>query len=258
MGVPFYRFRYSLSHHLDIEEQFSFFVPAQIVEKANPKTGKVRRVIQGIASTSDKDLQGETVEQLGIDYSYFTKHGYFNDDHKPGNENRVGEPNDVKLTKNGLFVKGIMYEGPGKERADAIWNHMNALDSNGSSRRMGFSIEGKIVRRAGTNVRKCWLQNIAVTAAPVNTKTWAEIVKSLAANKPLNTSDEDEEKALAVGGGHPIVPESLDRKKKNTYSPVQKGLEFYAVAFLVKSETPGLSDEGAIDVAKVLFAALSH
>ncbi len=241
-----------------VEENFKFWLPAQIVEKANPKTGKIKRVIQGIASTSDRDLQGETVEQLGIDYEYFTKHGYFNDDHKTGNENRVGEPTDVKLTKNGLFVRGILYEGPGKERADAIWNHMNALDSNGSSRRMGFSIEGKIVRRAGTSVRKCWLQNIAVTAAPVNTKTWAEIVKSLAANKPLHCADEDEEKALAVGGGHPVVPESLDRDKKNTYSPVQKGLEFDEVALLVKSEISDISDEGAVDVAKVIFAALSH
>ncbi len=87
-------------------------------------------------------------------------------------------------------------------------------------------------------------------------ETWAEVVKSLTAGKPAHDCDEDEEKALAVGGGHPVVPESLDRKQKNT--AMGKSLELEEVVDIVKSEYPGIDNEGARDVAKVIFDTLSH
>src|SRR5690625_1136116 len=103
------------------DDSFTFWVPAQAVKisKGAGKKGAPARQIQGVASTSHSDLQGETVDQDGIDFSYFLKHGYFNNDHKPGAENKVGEPTECKVTKQGLWVKGFLYEN--LDAADAIW-----------------------------------------------------------------------------------------------------------------------------------------
>jgi len=164
----------------DGSETFEFFVPVERIEKSEKdKNGK--RTIQGVASTDDRDLQGEIVRQGGIDYAYFLKYGYINDDHKDGPEHKVGEPIEARITPAGLWMKGFLYKG--KERAEYWWDHINALATNDSSRKVGFSIQGKVIRREGNTIAKCWLQDVAITASPVNTSTWAEIAKSLSKEK---------------------------------------------------------------------------
>ena len=223
-------------------ESFHFFMPVERIEKSE-KDGK--RWIQGVASTDHRDLQGEVVKQNGIDYSYFLKFGYINDDHKDGPENKVGEPTECKITPAGLWMKGYLYKG--KERSEYWWEHINTLAQNGSARKVGFSIQGKIQRREGSTIAKCWLQDVAITASPVNTNTWAEIAKSLskqnwclhpwqpvceggcctcgptmksmAADLPTvrasEEDKEDEEKALSAGGmGRVLVPQSLEGNAK--------------------------------------------
>jgi len=209
---------------------FHFFVPIEVVKKAEGKDSD--RVIQGIASTDDKDLQGEVVYQKGIDFSYFLENGYINDDHKEGPEHKVGEPLDCKMTADGLWIKAKLYKG--KARSDYWWEHINTLAANESNRKVGFSIQGKILRREGHTILKCWLQDVAITASPVNTHTWAEIVKSLsketwckhpwedncvggccACNGPLHEDVTKEEKALSAGGmGRVITPQSLEGRMK--------------------------------------------
>lgn len=198
-----------------------------------------RRIIQGIASTDDTDLQGEVVIQKGIDYSYFMRHGFLNDDHKEGPEHKVGEPLECRITPAGFWIKAMLYKG--KERADFWWEHITALKNNDSSRKVGFSIQGKVLRREGKTIHKCWLQDVAITASPVNTSTWAEISKSLNSEKwcvhpwddtcvggccscsksleAVDADKEDEEKALSAGGmGAMLVPESLEGSvKEQTY-----------------------------------------
>jgi hypothetical protein len=236
------------------EDTFTFFVPATALEVKKSGKGKdSKRWIQGIASTDTRDLQGEVVKQHGIDFSYFMKHGYFNDDHKPGPESKVGQPTECKVTKNGLWVKGFLFNG--HKKADEYWELMHALTSSGANRKVGFSIQGKVKRRAGKEIAECWIQDIALTPAPVNTTTWAEIAKSLSAEKwQLSKSDvadkaeEDEEKALSAGGGSPLVPESLDGgiKKDRT----NKALTYDET---VETLTKSLGEEAAVAVANVVF-----
>lgn len=193
------------------EEKFNFWVPAQAVVVKGGKSGADsdgRRWIQGIASTESRDLQGEVVAQKGIDFSYFLKHGYLNNDHKPGNENKVGEPTECRLTKDGLWVKGFLY--PDKKTSNDIWTHMTNLTKSGSSRRMGFSIEGRVVKRNGRTIEKCWIQDVAVTPSPVNATTWAEMAKSLSG---FSWDTDKEEKALS--SSNVTVPESLDHEEKD-------------------------------------------
>jgi hypothetical protein len=162
-------------------EKFTFWLPAQISKSQKGDGDDGDRIIQGIASTGAKDLQGEVVNPAGIDVSYFLTKGYFNNDHKPGAENKVGEPIDCKVTKDGLWVKGRIYKG--KKAADDIWEHFQALSKSNAKRKMGFSIEGRVVRRNDNVIEKCWIQDIAITPAPVNPCTWAEVAKSLTAIK---------------------------------------------------------------------------
>ncbi len=163
-------------------EKISFWMPIQAVISKGSKdsTGadtEGRRWVQGIASTEDVDLQGEIVEQQGIDFSYFLKYGYFNDDHKAGPEFKIGEPTECKVTSRGLWVKGFLHKG--NKHADAYWDKIKSLDVSDSRRRIGFSIQGKVLSKVGNRIKKCWIQDIAVTPQPVNAATWAEVAKSL-------------------------------------------------------------------------------
>ena len=242
------------------EETFKFWVPAQALKiskaETTSKDGKkgTTRWIQGIASTGSRDLQGEIVSQNGIDVSYFLKHGYFNNDHKPGFENKVGEPTECKVTKNGLWVKGFLYED--HKIANDIWNLMHSQESTaGARRRIGFSIEGKVKRRNGNTIDECWIQDIAITPAPVNTTTWAEIAKSLSAQEwnllKKSETEEEAEKALSVGYSSPVVPESLEGKLKNE---VSKSLTFPETVDYIQTQT-GLEVEDATNIACLIFAA---
>lgn len=168
------------------EDSFKFWVPAQAVTISKAEKGKKnsKRWIQGIASTDHTDLQGESVSQTGIDFSYFLKHGYFNNDHKPGFEHKVGEPTECKVTKQGLWVRGFLYDN--HKIADDIWSLMQSQETtDGARRKVGFSIEGKVKRRNGKKIESCWIQDIAITPAPINTASWAEMAKSLSA-QPWN------------------------------------------------------------------------
>lgn len=222
-------------------------------EQGADNTGK--RWIQGIASTSARDLQGEIVDQNGIDFSYFLKHGFYNNDHKPGFENKVGQPTECRVTKEGLWVKGFLFKN--NKVADDIWNLMQSLKDSGSTRKVGFSIQGKVQRRAGNQIQKCWIQDIAITPAPVNHTTWCDVAKSLSAQKwvtkSINEDNEEEtqEKALAVGGGHPVVPESLGAKL--TEDRTSKSLTFdEAVQTLMKSMD--IPRDAAESIAKIAFS----
>jgi hypothetical protein len=259
-------------------ETFSCFVPMQqVVVKGGPdgadKSGK--RWIQGIASTDGRDLQGEILEQNGIDLTYFLKHGYFNDDHKSGPEFKVGQPTEAKLTKNGLWVKGFLFKNPNsteETRADYYWNLMNQLQASGSDRKVGFSIQGKVIRRNGTKIEKCWIQDIAITTQPVNVATWAEIAKSLSTQKwdivkdaedkdcscegtctcgaKTKNKTEKTEKACAAGG--PTDVESLDGKATNV-TVAKSMLTRVEAEAIIKSET-GLKDVEAIKaIANIAF-----
>lgn len=231
------------------DDTWRCFVPATPIVKSGKqgadKTGK--RWIQGIASTSARDLQGEIVDQNGIDLSYFLKYGWFNNDHKDGPENKIGIPTEAKVTKDGLWVKGYLLKD--KKIADDFWELMNSLERSGTDRRVGFSIQGKVKRREGKVIKECWIQEIAITTAPVNTTTWAEIVKSLSA-KSKPQGEEPEEKALdTAGSGQILIPESLDKEQKEE---IAKSYTFdETVTYLV--DRYGFDKEVAKGAATVVF-----
>ena len=187
---------------------FNFWVP---LNKAQDTADGKARVIEGIASTPSVDLQNERVVPSGIDFNYFLNHGYFNWDHKSGAENKIGEPWEVKITPKGLYVKGIIYKG--KKVADQVWEHITALGKNSDAKRkVGFSLQGKTVRRNGNTILKCWIQDIAVTTAPINYNTYIDIVKAF---DQYTWETQEIEKTLSAGGSTLLTPEDMVGKIKD-------------------------------------------
>lgn len=201
-------------------EDFHFWVPIEKAESpVDSNSGQEVRRIRGVASTEDKDLQGEIIHQRGLDFSYFLKHGYFNNDHKSGFINKIGEPTKAEIRNGQFWVEGFLYND--HPVADEVWELMHSQEKTPHARRkVGFSVQGKVKRRMGKQILECWVQDVAITPAPINTKTWAEIAKSF---QDAEWADpETVERALIAGyaisnqtGGSALRPESLDSDQHN-------------------------------------------
>lgn len=186
-------------------DSFNFNLPIDII-KSDENPEEMR--IGGYASTSDEDRQGDEIVQKGLDISDFLDHGWFNFDHK--NDTILGYPDKdkCKIDSHGFYVEGILL--PGIQLAKSIWDTAISLKKSHAPRKLGFSVEGKVLKRnALGKIVKAKVYNVAITANPVNPNaTWDALVKSF-------TSDSmDFEKSLEAGygdsNGSPIIPESLE------------------------------------------------
>lgn len=147
---------------------------------------KVGRIIEGIASTEDKDQQGEVVMQDKMDCSYLLEKGYVNWNHSHAPEDQIGKPLEViklpggKDTPGGkpaTFFKATLFEG--MPRADAVWALSKAIEDShgvGSDRMLGFSVEGGVRTRQGHILVETVVRHMAVTHEPVNAQSTARCV----------------------------------------------------------------------------------
>jgi len=226
------------------EVPIKFTIPVDICKsQPNGSPDEDKRWIQGVASTEALDLSREIVMQNGIDTSHFLQYGFFNDDHKPGAEFKIGEPTVCKVTPNGLWVKGFLYKD--NPRADVYWNAMQSMKKSGSKRRVGFSVQGIVKKRDNKVITSCMLQDVALTMSPMNPTTWAEIVKS------FNGC------SWSVTNAEVITPESIDRDIKEALVKDTSYADGFAgttpaesVEFLIRK---GHSLETAIEVVSMVF-----
>jgi hypothetical protein len=155
-----------------VSDDFNFWVP---LEKAS-EDEHGDRIIEGIASTADVDLQGETVLQNGLDISYLKSRGFINWEHGKTPKDYIGEPIDAHMTSKGLWIRSKLYKN--HKMADEAWDLAQALEKNESSRRLGYSIQGKVTKRNGTQIIKAEVHHAALTPQPVNPNSFARIAKS--------------------------------------------------------------------------------
>lgn len=220
-------------------------MPAEI---AKSEDGEWR--IRGLASTEDRDQQGEVILQHGIDTSPIDKkQGYFNFDHKPGVENLLGVIDGYKKEDRSFYVEGRLFKN--HDKAKAVYQVMQSLGKSDRGR-VGLSVEGKILERDNKDpriIRKCQIKNVAITFNPVNSSTYADLAKSMAGaevefnvdKNEIGLQGQDKEdlktftaaevvdlisKALAVGsayatqapsqlsGGDALAQESLDKRPR--------------------------------------------
>lgn len=157
-----------------MSDLFKFFVDADVNLEKSESEGK--RIIQGYASTPDEDRQGESLVQKGLDISDFVSHGYLNYDHD--NSIILGYPTEnTHIDGKGLWVEGEILKGI--PMADNIWELAKVLKKSNAPRKLGFSVEGKVIERRGNKIVKAKIYNCAITPNPVNTgATWEAVVKS--------------------------------------------------------------------------------
>ncbi len=182
-----------------LNKEFQFHIPVELTK--GKEEGEWR--VKGIASTPDQDLQGEVVDQEGLDISALKAgRGLFNWDHQKGPENVLGQIDNADfIEKDGkrvLQVEGFLFKD--NERSKGFYSIMNGMKKGGSPR-VHMSIEGKIIKRDFMNdkkINKARIDKVALTLDPVNPYTYAELVKSLAAsekadNTPMEVPENTEE-----------------------------------------------------------------
>ena len=240
---------------------FNFFVPAEVFEKSTKHkdgTTTTDMYIQGVASTNDKDLENETLEPSGYELDHFLKSGTINYEHlaKKSPLFICGEPTEAYIKDNKMHMKAKLW-GNSKVAKD-IYSKMKELEESGSTRRAGFSIEGKSLERDPNNpkrITKALITACAITFSPVNTNTLASICKGIQKEdyvEPTYDQDSDEKpfimefdykgkkmrvgkdykvfevltKSMDVAAVKPLTPESLDKKPKNIGLPdIKKAID---------------------------------
>lgn len=168
-----------------MKRDFNFWLP--IVKSSSDPDGYT---VEGIASTDDVDLQGERVDQRGMDCEPLLKSGYINWNHGGTPKDIIGYPvkaeivrseevpalRDMGVTGQALWLKGQLLKG--NPMAEEVRTLIKSLE--GTPRQLGFSIQGHIQSKHGDDILRCELHQIALTHEPVNPMTFAQVAKSFA------------------------------------------------------------------------------
>ncbi|GGJ11385.1 hypothetical protein [Paenibacillus hunanensis] len=166
-------------------DSFRLFVP---LEKSIDMDGAGDYIVEGVMSSDDTDEQNDSITPAGMDTSYFLDKGWIKWEHGNTPDQFIGEPLDVRIGEfqhpvtqksiNGVYLKGKLYANRNLTMQAVV--AMEDLQKSQSSRRVGWSIEGGVVERCKQTgkILKSVLRNVVLTMNPVNTVTYAELVKS--------------------------------------------------------------------------------
>lgn len=170
--------------------------------------------IGGVISSEAVDVDDEVVLQDGVDWSYFEANGWFNYDHGKGADNILGYPERVIRDGSETRVEGhLLLSNP---KARSVYDLAQSLAKSNSPRKVGFSVEGRVLERDPKDRRrilKSQVLYVAITPTPVNTSTNMELIKSLA-----RACDAGEQMVKGVGYQTPasgggtlgaLVPQSI-------------------------------------------------
>ncbi len=237
-------------------DDFSIFVADafEIFEKSgsSEEPGSASRRIGGWCSTEELDRQGEIVVAKGLDFSEFVKWGWFNDNHRQDTDSALGFPTEARLEKGRWWTEGYLI--PDYPPADRIWQLAKSLAKMNAPRRLGFSIEGKVVERDGSNkILRAKIRDVAVTRVPVNPScSWTTLSKAFA---PAEAVEEAAEKALAASHATPaITPQAVltkqDLEAKTFFADQDEEFSFASAFDLVRRRWPHLTLKAACRVAR--------
>lgn len=259
------------------KDGFRVWMPNVEFKKADDDEYNSRRIV-GVMSTASQDRQGEKVLAKGLDFNPFLQHGHFNDNHSQSTSAIVGYPERVFYSKEietpdgraeGWLAEGYVLKGT--SRADGIWELAKSLAGT-PDKRLGFSIEGKVLRRSDSIIEKAMIKNVAITNCPVNTEcTWDVLTKSF-------TDEDIAMKSLSAGhgaasgpsgqtNGAALSPESLEkdgekRNKKKKSNALKLMMSAYGLpdeddfqkAFeYVQELRPDFEDEAVAEFVKYYF-----
>lgn len=162
------------------DDNFKFFIPLDInsIIKGGEKNEKGDMFLTGIASTLDRDTDGEILDPNGFDLTQLMERGFINWHHKDDPNYYIGEPVEAFIKDNKLHVKARLWGF--SELAKSVYDMAVGLVKSGSSRRLGWSIEGKAIEKDTINpkiIKKAKITGIAITPIPKNASTFVDIIK---------------------------------------------------------------------------------
>lgn len=261
-------------------DPFKFFAPLSFFEKADGARG-MRRRIAGVISTDILDKQGEVVVQKGLNFDPFIQHGWFNDNHSKDTDSPLGYPTAVRkfqkgerlpdgqvASANGTWAEGWLLDTP---RANRVWELGTALAKAGNERRLGFSIEGDVIRRTGPNrktIAEALVRNTAITNCPVGYGTRLEcLAKSMVAIEdgdeeaaqealkamtattgaaaPAGTHPSSQGPTTGEGAGRIVSPQSLESDEKDLAATQGERMSKSEVLASILARFPGADVEFA-------------
>lgn len=177
-----------------MQDNFSMFVPFDVLEKGKDEDGKEVMIIGGIVSdeTTGADLDGDIIEIEGMDLSKFMKSGFVNFNHLAGKDPSmiIGEPISFEKKNGKLMVKSKLYSD--SEMAKKVYDLANTLDKSSSTRRLGYSIEGSVVSRSekdSRRIKKSAMSGLAVAPHPKCHGTGVIISKGIVEYESLDNSE---------------------------------------------------------------------
>lgn len=207
----------------NLEDKFTFWCPLEKAQDLDPTTGEPVMKLGGIASTSDEDSDGEFLDPKGFDIKPLIESGMVNWHHQAKGQPAtiIGEPTKAEIRPEGLYIETELY--PSSKIACDVWELANTLEKDSKTRRLGYSIEGKVVKRKSNNknspdykkIVKAIITGVAITHQPKNPKTFANIIKGEIDDDMDDDEETKEEKSLDTESGKPLRKESLNKKLKN-------------------------------------------
>lgn len=192
----------SIGAKVAADEDFAGDIEQDEVEEGRAESipEGTQRLIEGYASTPVRDMQGEMVEPLGLDLSYFAKHGRINWDHGKDPASIIGQPFNWRLSRKGLWLRALLYQGVSK--ADDAFNLFRA------GAQLAWSVEGKVTERDRldpTHILRAYVINVALTPNPVCQETFAVLAKSMLAD-----TDAELSKTLTTASAAVLIGQSLE------------------------------------------------
>jgi len=184
-------------------------------------------VIEGVASTENRDIQGEVLDLDGADITPLLEgRGFVNSDHSGRFEHLVGRVLEAKKVnsmadcetssqlkyfqhykKPFLWTKLELWDGHGHKEADAISSIYNFYKDRNEDSPIKLSVEGKTLERGpGGSLKRTLIRGVALTVHPANRTTRTDVVglvKTAGANEALVKSE-----------GH-VVPVFFERRESS-------------------------------------------
>lgn len=214
-----------------MNNNFRFWIPLDKIKKSKDDKGNPVMKLGGMASTSRRDTDGESLDPSNFDIDYLKEKGIVNWNHNKSPDAVIGEPTKVEKRNGGLYVESMLY--PDNALSKSVWELAETLEKNSKTRRLGYSVEGKATERDPldkTKVTKAMITNIALTISPKNPDSIVDIIKGNFhdfdstpedLNKSIDEIIEDIHEEIEKGE----VPEMIDGNIQENRNGGDKGKE---------------------------------
>ena len=212
------------------DKNIKFWLPASIKKAYDDNGNEVMR-LGGIASTIDEDSDGESLDPSGFDVKPLLESGVVNWHHQAKGQPKtiIGEPTKAELRKDeGLYIETDLY--PSSQVARDVFDLAKTLEKDSKTRRLGYSIEGKVLKRKSNDkkspdykkILKAVITGVAITHQPKNHNTFANIIKGKGVEdegyEEVEENDEEKEsvikKELNTQNAAALKKESVDGELK--------------------------------------------